>query len=679
MQISKVPSGNLRLGLLAGLGACFLWSFIFSYPDLAITEPGTDAETMTSGSMTVARFFFFAVVCTVSAFAHRANAVRFWNMMGPRDKVEILMLSFLGFWFCTLLMLVSVAKAGTVLTSLVVGLLPITIPITSRGLAGNFRLPWKVGLGLVCILVGLLVLVFGDTHKNTDHEKNTWVGVLALVGVLGTWTAYSIRNTAFLRKFAEPGIKELLIDFIGIVSFTIVFLLSLLPPSMSSYSTDYAALSSNPHLLRFLGAAALIGIGSTWLAYRLWNTCSVNCPCTISGPLCVGETIFALILSFLLNKRLPYLNEIASMIFFCLGGYVAIREEVRIEAEASANTPAEADGTGLENGNQIHPQKNRNPEAELALDDIEVADLPARMRDPSPVASTTSDAGERDQEIQIVMMSSSSSSNHNNSNNNIPPLPTLKVGDKHDAKTPSSSAAAGDPAKKPPLVLIPEGAPPPPIASPPPAIKHLAPFSWKIKARATGDGLRASDFVTEDAKKAIKARFEAIDADGSGAISATEYSQYCRAQGVPNIDPVWFQLRDLNKDGKITMDEFTEVEALDILEKEALEKNSDKGLVSMLTAAELGEARSIFNTLDLDGSGTLTRQEVESAFEIQHAHLYKALTSPEAVEALKRKNRDTIKELFSTADHDHNGTITWTEYIASIAKTIMATRESKKN
>lgn len=72
--------------------------------------------------------------------------------------------------------------------------------------------------------------------------------------------------------------------------------------------------------------------------------------------------------------------------------------------------------------------------------------------------------------------------------------------------------------------------------------------------------LATEEWRDEYMKKITRDVFDLVDADGSGEISLTEYTQLMNAFGVAEGIPEWsFQYLDLNGDGHISKDEFVTI------------------------------------------------------------------------------------------------------------------------
>jgi drug/metabolite transporter (DMT)-like permease len=233
-----------------------------------------------------------------------------------RDKWQVFWLSASGFWLYTILLFWAVNEAGGVLSTLIIGLLPITIPLAAKR---TLRLDKFFALGLSLIFAGLLVLQLAPLLAHAKPALSL-KGLIPLLSCLVMWTWFGIRNTDFVRKY--PAAKISLTNLMGLSSFLILAVIG-------AFLVNVPALLHHPHFAAFAMWSAVIGFGSSWTANVLWNICSKNCPATISGPLVVAETTFGLVYTFLFQARLPTPTETAAILLFGLGVFMAIRAELR--------------------------------------------------------------------------------------------------------------------------------------------------------------------------------------------------------------------------------------------------------------------------------------------------------------------------------------------------------------
>jgi drug/metabolite transporter (DMT)-like permease len=292
---------QLTLGIAAGIATGMLWGIVFVVPQ-ALPD-------YSSLELSFGRYVFFGLASCLGL----KRTWRDFSSFSWRDRGRVFLLSTSGFWLYTLFLFQAVTQAGGVLTTLVIGMLPVTIPLVAKG---PRRIGGRFAFGLALLFAGLLVLNAGAFAGTTTLKL---AGLAPLLSCLAMWTWFGIANTEFVQR--NPQAKVSLTNLMGLSSFAI---LALIAP----FCIDLAALVRHPDFGAFLAWSALIGCGSSWAANILWNICSARCPATISGPLVVAETSFGLLYNFMFQHRMPTAAEAAAILLFGLGVFLAIRAEI---------------------------------------------------------------------------------------------------------------------------------------------------------------------------------------------------------------------------------------------------------------------------------------------------------------------------------------------------------------
>ncbi len=290
---------DLLKGLLAGASTGVFWGLPFLAPQVLV---GFSALEIAFG-----RFFFFGWVSLFFLGSFR----RIWGGLGLAGRLRLVLLSASGFWAYSIALFWGIQRTDGIVSSLILGLLPITIPLFGGG--RSVRSP-RVLPGLILILSGLVILFWIPwVRQGGELSAHDPLGTLVLVSCLASWTWYAVSNGNFLR--AHPWISgKDLSSAMGVIS--LVFMV----PLLFCFSSPFEILA-RPGAVGYLWVAAGLGIGSSWLANWLWNYCSGRVPHSIAGTLLVFETVFGLVYSFLFEKRWPLVHETVA-ILFCLIGVV---------------------------------------------------------------------------------------------------------------------------------------------------------------------------------------------------------------------------------------------------------------------------------------------------------------------------------------------------------------------
>ena len=290
---------DLLKGLFAGASTGIFWGLPFLAPQVLT---GFSALEIAFG-----RFFFYGLVSLIFLGSFR----RIWSQLKITDRFKLVLLSASGFWAYSIALFWGIQRTDGIVSSLILGLLPITIPLVGGGRAAR---RWRVIPGLLMIVSGLVILV-GVPWLRQGGELRTQdpLGTLILLCCLASWTGYAISNGNFLRAHPSISGKDLS-SAMGVIS--LLFML----PLLFVFSSPMEVVS-RPGAGAYLWVAAGLGVGSSWFANWLWNYCSGRVPHSISGTLLVFETVFGLLYSFLFEKRWPLVHETVA-ILLCLSGVV---------------------------------------------------------------------------------------------------------------------------------------------------------------------------------------------------------------------------------------------------------------------------------------------------------------------------------------------------------------------
>ncbi len=267
----------------------------------------------TAFELTFGRFFFFGLVSLI--FLPRV--IRLCKQLSRVDLLKIFCLSATGYWLYTLVLFYGVQLTGGVVSSLIIGCLPLTIILFSKP---HFNI--QLGLGLGLILIGLLCLIVWplfQTHVSLNLLEMSLIGLASLFVALFMWTHFGIKNSRFLASHQQ--IRPL--DYSSLIG---LFNLACMIP-LFGFFHGFSTLFTNPQFESYLFWCAVLGLGASWLANIFWAYSSKICPPSIGGSLIVSETIFGLFYSFLFEERLPHGNEMIAIAALILGVIFSIHSQ----------------------------------------------------------------------------------------------------------------------------------------------------------------------------------------------------------------------------------------------------------------------------------------------------------------------------------------------------------------
>jgi drug/metabolite transporter (DMT)-like permease len=283
----------MLMGVLAGLASGFFWGFSFLVPQLL--------SGFSPAQVALGRYGYFALVSIVVV---ASDPRRITKWLTWRIAISAFGLSIAGYSFYYLLLTFAVRESGIPLPSLIVGLLPLTIAISSRSRPARSGF-FLFSLVLIALGIGILngegIWLLG--HPSASPVR--WQGPLAAVVALLSWTWFAVANAHYLKK--HPQIDNVSwTNLLGIFSFVQMLVFTFFDGGVGS-------LLSHPELTRFLLWTAVLGVGSSYVASWMWNKASAILPTSLTGQLIVSETVFALLFSFIHEARFPTPLETASM------------------------------------------------------------------------------------------------------------------------------------------------------------------------------------------------------------------------------------------------------------------------------------------------------------------------------------------------------------------------------
>lgn len=328
----------MRRGVTYGVIAGAIWGTVFLVPRLL-----PDFPPMMLGA---ARCMMYGMVSLAAALP---MVRRLAAKLTRADLAAVGRLALVGNLVYYVLLTAGVHRVGIGPTSLVVGVLPVTVTLAGRRDAGAValeRLLWPLLLvvaGIVCINVDVFAAGPVDTGATGVIDK--LVGLFCAAGALGSWTWFAVENARYLRRnphFDGNEWSVLLGLATGVLGAALWLACPLLPTAMSAtLSTPLPAPRWHVFWLLNLGLA----VGASWVGNGLWNAASKRLPLTLSGQLIVFETLFALLYGFAYDARLPRPLEAAAIVLLLAGVTWSVRRHDDGDRRAApidscAKTPA---------------------------------------------------------------------------------------------------------------------------------------------------------------------------------------------------------------------------------------------------------------------------------------------------------------------------------------------------
>jgi len=225
-----------------------------------------------------------------------------------------------------LLLSYGVKSAGVAPTSLIIGLLPVSVPLLGHRDDGAVALR-RLAAPLLLIAAGIACInadAFMHTSESGHGAAATLAGMLAAAGSLLCWSWYALDNARFLKADGRFGAGEWSALF-GLCSGLLALPLGAIAMALDA---PHAAAPRDWTLFWLLNAG--IALGASTIGNRLWNVATRRVPVTLSGQLILFETLFALLYGFIDAQRLPRMLELCAVLLL-VGG---VAWSARLHAES---------------------------------------------------------------------------------------------------------------------------------------------------------------------------------------------------------------------------------------------------------------------------------------------------------------------------------------------------------
>jgi drug/metabolite transporter (DMT)-like permease len=320
----------MGMGIACGVAAGALWGLVFLAPELA--------RGHTPLQLSAGRYLAYGIAaCALIAPSWR----RLRGLLGWRDWRTLIWLSMLGNILYYLLLASAVQLGGVVMTSLVIGLLPVAVTVIGsreHGAVPLGRLAPSLlfsAAGTACIAwQALAAPAVAAAHAASAAPQgaptsalaavaphaagaSAAIGLLCAFGALFSWTAYAVANKRSLAALSHISSHDWSL-LTGVATGALALLLAV--PAFVLPHTGGAGLDAAVGAagwLRFTGIVTAVGLLCSIVGNALWNRASRVLPLTLSGQLILFETLFALLYSFLWQARWPSGMECAAVVLLC--------------------------------------------------------------------------------------------------------------------------------------------------------------------------------------------------------------------------------------------------------------------------------------------------------------------------------------------------------------------------
>ncbi|MDC7682850.1 DMT family transporter [Asticcacaulis sp. BYS171W] len=280
---------KLWLGIGCGVAAGALWGLVFLTPELV---PGFSALQLSAG-----RYLAYGLVAAVLILPS-------WPRLRPLIKGAewrgLIWLSLTGNIIYYVLLAQAVQSGGVAMTTLIIGLLPVTVTLMGHR---DSHVPLiKLVPSLVLGVAGIACTAWDTLGK--DHGSLS--GLLCAFGALIAWTVYAVGNSRWLNRLTDVTAHDWSL-LTGVVTGALALMLAV-PAFLFG-----AGAHSEGDWWRFLGVVTGVAILCSVIGNAFWNRASRLLPMSLIGQMILFETLFALLYGFLWEARLPTVMEGAAI------------------------------------------------------------------------------------------------------------------------------------------------------------------------------------------------------------------------------------------------------------------------------------------------------------------------------------------------------------------------------
>jgi drug/metabolite transporter (DMT)-like permease len=318
---------SMGKGVLCGLLAGAMWGMVFIVPQLL--------PAFSPLELAVGRYIAYGAIALGLVMPRLPSLLK---RLDRSDYATLLRHSLAGNIIYYMLLALGVKLAGLAPTSLIIGVLPISVTLMGRKDHGaaplrQLALPMLVvAAGVACINID----VFTQPDAGAPNMAQTLLGVLCAVGALLCWSWYALDNARYLKRNPLFTSAEWAALY-GLAGGLIALVLGALAFAIwHDDVTGAAGAASGRDWTVFWITNGLLALGASVIGNHLWNIASRRVPITLSGQLILFETLFALLYGFLYAQRLPRALEVAAIGLLIAG----VMWSVRLHALEEQVSPA---------------------------------------------------------------------------------------------------------------------------------------------------------------------------------------------------------------------------------------------------------------------------------------------------------------------------------------------------
>ncbi|WP_338760772.1 DMT family transporter [Massilia sp. METH4] len=303
-------------GVLCGLLAGAMWGMVFIVP--ALLAAFSPLELALGRYTAYGAMAFVLLLPKLSGLAHRLDR---------GDCAALLRHALAGNIVYYMLLASAVKLAGVAPTSLIIGILPVTVTLMGRHDHGAVPLA-RLALPLLVVAAGIACInidVFTHARESGRPLWQTAVGLACAAGALLCWTWYAVDNARYLKANAHFSSAEWSALY-GLS--TGIIALGIAAATFALRHEEFigtATVAGRRDWALFWTCNALLALGASVIGNQLWNVASRRVPVTLSGQLILFETLFALLYGFVYRQAWPRPLEAAAIALLVAGVMWSVR------------------------------------------------------------------------------------------------------------------------------------------------------------------------------------------------------------------------------------------------------------------------------------------------------------------------------------------------------------------
>jgi len=309
-------------GIAYAIAACALWALSFVSPVVL--------QDFSPYAVTLGRYATFSLA-SLAMVPFARSQVRGLSAM---DWAQAVRLSLVGHLAYYLFLVAAIQLADVPGPTVVIGLLPLTVPIFAN--LHKRELPWRALVApLLGILAGLALVHAHELQRPQSVEGTRYAAGIGLaLAALACWTWYGIANANWLRaRVALSATGWTMAQ--GIVLLPVVLVAALV---LVATQADPGLRNANgEQWQRFMIVSAVVGLGSTWLATLCWSRASRLLPTTMAGQLIAFVPIAAVAYGSVYRGVWPSVAVTGGVLLLAAAVRLGVRS---LQSAASAPAPS---------------------------------------------------------------------------------------------------------------------------------------------------------------------------------------------------------------------------------------------------------------------------------------------------------------------------------------------------